>query len=121
METVTGNKQPITIEEYLQKLSLMAGDPFGMQIREHFKDFRGSSELGMLAAPTKEELADLKKAVAIMTPSERAAAHELSDEQVAGIAKDASVGQGMLAIFINGYALERRKSQTSDSPVTRRQ
>jgi hypothetical protein len=94
----------------------MAGDPFGRQIREHFKDLRGSSELGMLASPTLEELAELTRAVAIMTPAEKEAAHELSDEQVATIAKDARVGQATLAIFINGYALERRKSQANAQP-----
>jgi hypothetical protein len=89
----------------------MAGDPFGRQIREHFKDFRGSSELGMLASPTQDELEELKRAVAIMTPSEKAGAHELSDDQVTVIASDAGVNEATLAIFINGYALERRKSR----------
>jgi hypothetical protein len=114
MHTVA--KPPITIEDYLQKLAAMAGDPFGRQIREHFKDIRGSSELGMLASPTAEELADLQKAVAIMTPAERAGAHELSDGQVASIANDARIQQATLAIFINGYALERRKSQATALP-----
>jgi hypothetical protein len=89
----------------------MAGDPFGKQLREHFKDFRGTSELGMLASPSHDELEDLKKAVAIMTPAERAGAHELSDTQVALIASDARVNPAILAIFLNGFALEHRKSR----------
>jgi hypothetical protein len=96
----------------------MAGDPFGRQIREHFKDFRGSSELGMLASPTLDELGDLKKAVAIMTPAERAAAHELSDGQVALIASDARINPAVLAIFINGYAIELRKGQQPQTPAS---
>jgi hypothetical protein len=94
----------------------MAGDPFGRQLREHFKDFRGSSELGMLASPSREELEDLKKAVAIMTPAERAAAHELSDTQVALIASDARINPAILAIFVNGYALEHRKCRQRQNP-----
>jgi hypothetical protein len=93
----------------------MADDPFGRQIREHFKDLRGSSELGMLASPTSQELESLTKAVAIMTPAEKARAHELSDSQVADIAGDVHIEPAMLAIFINGYAIERRKDQAVDS------
>jgi hypothetical protein len=97
----------------------MVGDPFGRQIRKHFKDFRGSSELGMLASPSHDELEDLKKAVAIMTPAERTAAHELSDTQVSIIASDARINPAMLAIFLNGYALEYRKSrqQQNQDPI----
>jgi len=106
----TLDKTPITLEEYLQKLAAMADDPFGRQIREHFKDFRGTSELGMLASPTHDELNELKKAVALMTPAEKTGAHELTDTQVADIASDAHVSPALLAIFINGYALEHRKA-----------
>ena len=88
----------------------MAGDPFGRQVREHFKDFRGSSELGMLASPSSDELDALRKAVAVMTPAEKAGAHELSDTQVALIARDARINPAILAIFINGYAIELRKA-----------
>jgi hypothetical protein len=102
---------PITIEQYLAKLAAMAGDPFGRQLREHFKDLRGSSELGMLASPTPEELEALRKAVAIMTPDEKSHAHELEDGQVAGIAAEAGIDPADLAIFINGYALERTKNR----------
>jgi hypothetical protein len=94
----------------------MAGDPFGRQLREHFKDFRGSSELGMLASPSHDELEDLKKAIAIMTPIEKAAAHELTDTQVSLIASDARINPAMLAIFLNGYALEHRKNLQRQNP-----
>ena len=41
-----------------------------MAIRSQFKDIEGCSELAMLAAPSDEELEQLRKAVAIMTPNE---------------------------------------------------
>jgi hypothetical protein len=59
----------------------------------------------MLATPTAQELEQLRRAVAIMTPAEKAAAESLSDDQIATIAQDARVDQGILAIFINGYAI----------------
>lgn len=59
----------------------------------------------MLAAPSKVELEQLKKAVAIMTPDEKQNADSLTDEQVKRIATDAQVDPANLAIFINGYAL----------------
>jgi signal recognition particle GTPase len=65
----------------------------------------------MLASPSSSELAQLKKAVAIMTPNEKENAAALTDEQILRIAADAGVDAAVLAIFINGYALEnsRRK------------
>ena len=66
---------------------------------------KGSSELGMLVSPSKEELEQLKKAVAIMTPSEKESADSLTDEQIQRIAKDAQIEAANLAIFLNGYAL----------------
>jgi hypothetical protein len=44
-----------------------------------------------------------------MTPSEKQAAEELADEQVAKIAEDAGIDSGILAIFINGYALHCKR------------
>jgi len=74
------------------------------------KDYsRGSSELAMLASPSGEELDQLKKAVAIMTPAEKQNAVNLTDEQVQKIAADAGTDAGIFAIFINGYALERKE------------
>ena len=74
-------------------------------IRDQFKDIRGASELAMLASPNAEELEQLKKALAIMTPTEKQNADSLNDEQIQKIADDAQVDPANLAIFINGYAL----------------
>jgi len=63
----------------------------------------------MLAAPNTEELEQLKKAVAIMTPAEKQNADSLSDEQIQKIADDARVDPANLAIFINGYALNCKR------------
>ncbi len=63
----------------------------------------------MLAAPSAEELGQLEKAVAIMTPAEKQNADSLSDEQIQKIAADAQVDQANLAIFINGYALNCKR------------
>ena len=78
-------------------------------IRSQFKDIKGSSELAMLAAPTAEELEQLQKAVAIMTPSEKGTAENLTDEQIQRIAADAKVDPANLAIFINGFALQCKR------------
>ena len=59
--------------------------------------------------PNAEELNQLRKALAIMTPTEKRAAAELTDEQVERIAADAQVDAANLAIFINGYALHCKK------------
>lgn len=66
----------------------------------------------MLAAPSNEELEQLKKAVAIMTPSEKENAEKLTDEQIQRIAADAQIDAANFAIFMNGYALHcKRVSQ----------
>lgn len=78
-------------------------------VRNRFRDVRGTSELAMLAAPTTEELDQLKRAVAIMTPGEKENAAELADEQIQHIAEDARVDPGNLAIFFNGYALHCKR------------
>ena len=62
----------------------------------------------MLASPTSDELAQLQKAVAIMTLGEKENAENLTDEQVTKIAEDAKINPALLAIFINGYALHCR-------------
>ena len=99
----------ISIEQYLEKVATFAGDDYGRQIRGQFRDIKGSSELAMLAAPSKEEFEQLKKAVAIMTSAEKQKADLLSDEQIQRIATDAKIDVGVLAIFINGYALECKR------------
>ncbi len=63
----------------------------------------------MLAAPKKEELEQLRKAVAIMTPDEKQGASDLTDEQIQRIAADAKIDAGLFAIFINGYALHCKR------------
>ncbi len=78
-------------------------------IRGQFQDISGASELAMLAAPNKEELQQLKRAIAIMTPKEKDNAESLTDEQVQKIAADADVEPGILAIFMNGYALHCKR------------
>ncbi len=80
-------------------------------MREQFKDNEGLSELGMLASPTPKEMAQLRKAVAIMTPQEKKNAASLTDDQVRKIADDAKIDPALFAIFINGYALHRRAPQ----------
>ena len=64
----------------------------------------------MLASPSTEELDQLRRALAIMTPAEKANAADLTDEQVEKIAADAQIDPANLAIFINGYALHRRRN-----------
>jgi molybdopterin/thiamine biosynthesis adenylyltransferase len=100
---------PDGVEQYLEKLARFAGSDYGNMIRSQFKDIRGSSELAMLAAPTEEELQQLKKAVAIMTSDEKKNAANLTDEQIQKIAADAKVNPGLFAIFLNGYALNCKK------------
>ena len=78
-------------------------------MREQFRDNVEISELGMLASPTAEELEQLRRAVAIMTPDEKAKAANLIDDQVRKIADDAKVDPALFAIFINGYALHHKK------------
>lgn len=100
----------ISIEQYLEKVARFADSDYGKLIRDQFRDIQGGSELAMLAAPTTEELEQLKKAVAIMTTEEKQNAHRLIDHQIQRIAGDAQIDSGVFAIFINGYALHRRKN-----------
>ena len=98
-----------SIDVFLKKISAFVDSDYGSQFRSQFRDIRGSSELAMLACPTRQEYEEIKRAVAIMTAEEKANAAGLSDEQVARIAADACVDEGRFAIFINGYALECKK------------
>ncbi len=82
---------------------------YGKMVRSRFKDIKGSSELAMLAAPSAEELEQLERAVAIMTPGEKEKADKLTDEQIQKIAADAQIEVGIFAIFINGYALQCKR------------
>ncbi len=98
-------KVKLSIGEYLEEVARFCDNQYGNRVRERFEDIRGYSELAMLVAPTNEELLQLRRAVAIMTPAEKQEADRLSDEQVEKIAADAHVDVANLAIFMNGYAL----------------
>jgi hypothetical protein len=99
------SKSKISVEEYLEEVARFCQDEYGSRFRNQFEDTRGTSELAMLVVPTAEELQELRRAVAIMTPTERRDADRLSDEQMAAIVQDARVDPANFAIFINGYAL----------------
>lgn len=99
----------ISIEKYLEKVARFSGSDYGKMIREQFEDIQGASELAMLVSPSLEELEQLKKAVAIMTPAEKENADMLSDEQTEKLAADAQIDPANLAIFLNGYALHCKR------------
>ena len=102
-------KPKISIDQYLEKVAQFCDDSHGKMVRTRFSDNKGSSELAMLAAPSGAELDQLRKAVAIMTPSEKENACNLSDEEVQIIALDAGVDAANLAIFMNGYTLHCKR------------
>jgi signal recognition particle GTPase len=99
----------ISIEQYLEKVARFTDSEYGQLVRTQFEDIEGGSELAMLAAPTTEELEQLKRAVAIMTPAEKKNADSLTDEQIQRIASDARIDPANFAIFINGYTLYCRQ------------
>ena len=96
----------MTIEEYLKSLEPFVDDAYGRQIRSQFQTIDGKSELAMLTSPSRDEYAQLARAVAIMTGDEKNEAASLTDEQVERIAEDAKVDKALLAIFFNGFALK---------------
>ena len=98
-----------TIDAFLEQVATFVDNGYGTMVRGRFQDTRGASELAMLVSPKKEELDELRRAVAIMTARERAEAAELSEEQVQRIAEDAHVDAANLAIFFNGYALHCKR------------
>lgn len=99
----------MTIEQYLDRVARFVGDVYGNMIRQRFADASGQSELAMLQVPTESEFEELKRAVAIMTPGEKADVEGLSDEQIERIAQDAQADPANLAIFINGYVLHVKR------------
>ncbi len=99
----------LTIDQYLEKIARFSDDEYGKLVRSQFKDIEGASELAMLAAPSADELEQLKKAVAIMTPAEKLNADTLTDEQVQKLAADAQIDPADLAIFFNGYAINCKR------------
>lgn len=98
-------KVKISLDEYLEEVAQFCDNRYANTIRDRFQDIMGTSELAMLVAPTGDELAQLRRAVAVMTPSEKQGADRLSDEQIEKIATDAHVDPANFAIFMNGYAL----------------
>jgi hypothetical protein len=100
----------ISLDKYLEEVARFCESAYGKQVRGRFQDMDGASELAMLAAPTAEELKQLRTAVAIMTPAEKESPENLSDEQMARLAADAQVDPANLAIFLNGYALRLKRS-----------
>lgn len=109
MISVVDAKRKVTLDMYLEKLEQFVDDDFGQRIRKNFADNRGSSELAILQTPSSDELAELKRAVAIMTPAEKERTDKLNDEEIIKIAEDARIDKGNFAIFINGYILERKR------------
>jgi len=99
----------ISIEQYLEQVARFSGSDYGKMIREQFEDIQGGSELAMLVSPSMEELEQLKKAVAIMTPTEKQNADALTDEQTERLAADAQIDPANLEIFLNGYALHCKR------------
>ncbi len=102
-------KPKISINYYLEKVGRFCKSDYGKMVRSQFAGSKGEGELAMLVAPTEEELEQMKKTVAIMTPEEKENAENLSDEQVEKIAKDAGVDPAVVSIFINGYALHCKR------------
>jgi len=90
-------------------LTRFVDNDYGRMVRSQFKDSNGNSELAMLAAPSTEEVEQLQRAVAIMTPSEKENAYSLSDEQMQKIANDAKIDPAIFAIFINSFALHCKR------------
>lgn len=99
----------MTIEEYLKSLESFVDNAYGRQIRQQFQSLDGKSELAMLQSPSRDEFDQLQRAVAIMTPAEKENAETLTDEQINRLAEDAVVDKAILAIFINGYAIQKAK------------
>lgn len=99
----------MTIEEYLKSLESFVDNAYGRQIRQQFQSLDGKSELAMLQSPSRDEFDQLQRAVAIMTPAEKENAETLTDEQINRLAEDAVVDKATLAIFINGYAIQKAK------------
>ena len=98
----------MTLEDYLKTLERFVGDPYGRQVRSRFQSMDGRSELAVLQSPSREEYEQLSRAVAIMTQAEKDAAADLSEQQIQRIAEDAGADPALLAIFFNGFALQKK-------------
>ncbi|HQJ67104.1 MAG TPA: hypothetical protein PKX73_02685 [Anaerohalosphaeraceae bacterium] len=100
----------MTVEEYLKALERFIDDPYGRQIRTCFAGIDGQSELAVLQAPSRGEYEQLARAVMRMTPEEKETAEQLSQQQVERLARQADADPALLAIFLNGYALQKKKA-----------
>lgn len=100
----------MTVEEYLKALERFIDDPYGRQIRSCFAGIDGQSELAALQAPSRVEYEQLARAVMRMTPEEKETAEQLSQQQVERLARQADADPALLAIFLNGYALQKKKA-----------
>jgi len=100
----------MTVEEYLKALERFIDDPYGRQIRACFVGIDGQSELAVLQAPSRGEYEQLARAVMRMTPEEKETAEQLSQQQVERLARQADADPALLAIFLNGYALQKKKA-----------
>ena len=96
----------MSIEEYLKTLERFVGDSYGRQVRERFGGMDGRGELAVLQSPSRQEYEQLQRAVAIMTQAEKDAAGALDETQIRRIAEDAGADPALLAIFLNGYAIQ---------------
>lgn len=99
----------MTIEDYLKKLERFVDDPYARQVRTCFAGLDGRSELAVLQAPSRSEYEQMARAVAQMTPQEKENAERLSQARTEQLAREADADPALLAIFLNGYALEKRK------------
>jgi len=101
------------INEYLDYVGRFCRSKFGKQFRSQFRDTRGTAELAMLAAPSEAEYEDFRRAVAVMTPEQRAYPEKLDDKQIRDIAEKAQANCGNIGIFINGFILARKKANSA--------
>ncbi len=99
------------LDEYVAKLERFAGDAYGRQFRSRFAGIDGRSELAALQSPSRDELEQIKRAAAIMTPAEKENAASLDEKQIRRIAEDAKADPALIAIFLNGFVLENRKEK----------
>ena len=99
------------LEQYLERVGQQRQSSFGRRFRQQFRDTRGTAELAMLAAPSEEEYQDFRQAVQAMTDQEKQRADRLTDQEIADIARRAQADPGNVAIFLNGYAIEKVKDQ----------
>lgn len=99
------------LEEYMQQLERFAGDAYGKQFRNRFAGMDGRSELAVLQSPSRDEMEQIRRAVAIMTPAEKERAADLDEKAIKRIAEDAQADPALIAIFLNGFALENKKEK----------